>query len=66
MCIRDSSYTGPDDDNKHCRNVDPSKLKFVFICLTDPHTVSYTHLDVYKRQENGQTEKTEEVKLVKT
>ena len=33
MCIRDSYYTGPDDENKNGRNVDGNGLKLVSILI---------------------------------
>ena len=38
-------YTGPNDDNKYCRNVDTNNLKFVLYLLTDPHIPSLKFID---------------------
>ena len=56
MCIRDSSYTGEDAAELQCHG-SPVVLRAALEALfaagarqAGPGAVSYTHLDVYKRQ----------------
>ena len=52
MCIRDSDIAVLDDE-KHIGNVErilPRKNELIRPAVSNIDTVSYTHLDVYKRQ----------------
>ena len=51
MCIRDRSY--PHNKLSAASRTSPSSIRlndWILLCLNVSYTVSYTHLDVYKRQ----------------
>ena len=55
MCIRDSSHTdtGTDFGEDVVADAVVKRSGVDVVCMLDPGTVSYTHLDVYKRQQYG-------------